>query len=188
MNDIDILYNHYKSNFSTYIDTFENCSLDDSDPENKFYLSHSKVLCFNFDHIKDHIFEYVACCSMDSLYFDAPNNDLYFIEFKNTKLKTCKKNFIDSSKCGYILNRYISTFCKDVDIRNINLHSILVIPEDKNNRLIANLKAAAGTPELVTPFKIISDNIVGSNFMGENVYFKDFKIYSAEEFDEVFKI
>lgn len=186
MSDIEILYDFYKKHFSSTIDTFENCSLD---MENGVNLSHSQTKCFNFDKIKNIVFSGAdSCCSVDSLYFDINNNVLYFIEFKNSKIKTSKGNVIRSCRESYIINRFISTFSGIVDIHNINFCSLLVASESKNSNTFQTLRLIdrAGSGDLPTSVALIETNLRNVSYLNESLFFSDVKIFSESQFDSAF--
>ena len=186
MSDIEILYNFYNNHFSSTIDTFENCSLDRI---NRLNLSHSKTKCFNFDKVKRIVFvNEDSCCSVDSLYFDLDKNILYFIEFKNASIKEAKKNVIRSSRESYIINRFLSTFAKIVDINNIKCHALLVTSEIKNNIYFSNenLIKLSGNNSKHPQLLSLESKLKNFSYFSENMFFDSVDIMSETAFDSQF--
>lgn len=186
MTDIEKLYDLYCKHYSGSIDTFEQCSIDLSG--GGIPLCHSQTKCFNFDKIKHHTYiNNDPVCSVDSLYFDIPNNCLYFIEFKNRDIYEAKGNFIRSERESYITNRYLSTFGENINLSNIRLQAIIVISEDKNSNYYAKLLHSKHIGEskdkVLERFK---SNLINYSFLSEKLFYNDVKIYNEKQFDSEF--
>ena len=123
---------------------------------------------------------------MDGVYFDIEKNDFYFIEFKNAVIKSEKTNIIESNVDSYVINRFLSTFCQDIDFKNINMHSVLVAAADKNANIFGSIcTAESGKTTYASPvLNSIICNLVGYNYFNETMFFDDFSLYSGSQFDK----
>ncbi len=187
MSDFEEFNKFYLSNFSDALDTFENCSYDSS---NNLYLCHSKIQCFNFDKIKDKVCPApgLQLHSVDSIYFCYKKETVYFVEFKNQKIEDARKNFIESCKDSYFINRFISTFANIHDFKTIHLSSLLVVSECKNSNYFvgeAKLKLSNKKNEL-KDYQKIDRKLRGISYLGETLFYSEFKLFSESQFDCMF--
>jgi hypothetical protein len=178
MSSITKLEEFYKRHFPSAIDTLHECSLDS---KNNCYLVNELNDCINYDKVKDNFFcGGSKSCSSDSLYFDKSRNRIVFIEFKNMKLKECKSNFIYSAKDSYMINRCLATFCPDIDLDNIKIDIILVLPESKNSSILTSFKKSELSNRLDEnqTYKSMKDKLIGINLYDNNLYFNRLVICS----------
>ena len=92
INNISKLKDIYLDKFLSCKSNFRDCSININNHTN---LVNSIKDCINFDLVKNIVFfGRDVVHSTDSLSFDEVNNELLFIEFKDSRYRSCKNSIV----------------------------------------------------------------------------------------------
>lgn len=94
-------------NKKSSLTTLAECSFD-SDGKKEYLVQNRDIKVYNFDNVMEDLIkdkDFMRCsvpCSPDTLYMDSDNN-LYFIEFKNSHFNDIKKYHLRAKLCEALL-------------------------------------------------------------------------------------
>lgn len=176
----------YRKDFSNFIDTMENLSLNKTGGTN---LVHSKILAYDFDKIKGYLYRTSPIpTSADALYF---NNTIAFIEFKdgikvegknnNKYIKNCE----ESAKDSMMAHRLFMSFCSTNHINNSAIKTLFIVVINSStsaSRAYAN--ALAKRTNLETSIKKrLKNKFTGKDLFGNDTFYSDIDVWNDINFD-----
>lgn len=180
------LKNIYYNTFSSCKSNFKECSKDSI---NNVYLVSSIKECMNFDLIKDNIsFQRKHLCSVDSIAFDEVDNTILFIEFKDSKFKSCRKNTVQKGQDSFLINRLVISLLGNNIMNDISRKYVLVLDETKNSSKFASYYAAKRSNSLEDDnmYRFLKDKLVDYEYHG-NKLFSEIEISQNNKFDDIIK-
>lgn len=186
VSSVDEIKKIYFNKFSDCISNFSNCSYNDAGTKP---LVASTKPCFNFDLIKEIMFlGRTSVCSVDSIAFDIGNDTILFIEFKDSKFKACKENFIQSAQDSFLTHRLIVSFFGEESLNKVRRKCILVLDETKNSSFITSYYASKRSNKLDENLAYLSlkRKLLDTNFFDVSFY-DEIEICTQSNFDEIVK-
>ena len=181
---ISCLKEIYESKFDLCKSNFKDCSCNNI--EGKFLVTSTKD-CLNYDLIKEKVFfGRKTICSVDSLAFDEIQKVILFIEFKDSKYKSCKKNAVESAQDSFLINRLIISLFGNDSMNCIPRKYVLVLDEIKNSTNLVNYYACKRSKKLCdnSMYKYLKEKLIDTDYFG-NLLFNEIEISSNNNFDEI---
>lgn len=176
----------YFNTFSSCKSNFKECSIDSI---NNVYLVSSIKECINYDLLKRILFFCRdSICSADSLAFDEIKNEILFIEFKDSKFKSCKKNTVQAGQDSFLINRLVISLLGNNIMNHISRKYVLVLDETKNSNKLAGYYAAKRSNSLDGDdmYKFLKEKLVDYEYYGHKL-FSEIEISSNIRFDDIVK-
>lgn len=166
--------------------TLKETSLDDSNKEDKKYMTKSELPAIDFDLVKRKYANSLGLSedkahSVDAIVITKEENLEYFIEFKNGKVEgKTKRNIKDKIRDSLLI--YSDVTLKNVSYTRKNAIFILVYNEEKNKRgkSLDDIRS-----HLMDKAQIEERRFDLEKF--EDIFFKEVHTYTEKQFDNFIK-